>query len=148
MNDATKSCPFCAEEIKASAILCKHCGSTVTTSSIQPILAEHEFKLGRCVRCGVSSFHAKTYKSPCKALEPPTKTIPQPELAEPTVDQALRCPKCGTIHLTVQKQGFGAGKALAGVVLTGAVGLLAGFVGGGKVKVTCLTCGHAWKRGK
>ena len=26
MSDDTKACPFCAEDIKAAAIVCKHCG--------------------------------------------------------------------------------------------------------------------------
>ena len=30
MEQNTKQCPFCAEEIKAEAILCKHCNSTIT----------------------------------------------------------------------------------------------------------------------
>lgn len=45
------------------------------------------------------------------------------------------------------KKGFGAGKALTGAVLTGGVGLLAGFIGSGKVKITYLKCGCQWKPG-
>ncbi|HLE12745.1 MAG: hypothetical protein A2504_09665 [Bdellovibrionales bacterium RIFOXYD12_FULL_39_22] len=29
MNEATKKCPFCAEEIKAQAVVCKHCKSNL-----------------------------------------------------------------------------------------------------------------------
>ena len=57
----------------------------------------------------------------------------------------LRCPRCKSSYITANKKGFGLGKALVGGVLTGGVGLLAGFIGSGKVKCTCLKCGHEWK---
>lgn len=63
-------------------------------------------------------------------------------------DDKLYCPKCGSSQLVANKKGFGAGKALAGAVITGGVGLLAGFIGSGKVKITCLKCGSKWKPGE
>lgn len=63
-------------------------------------------------------------------------------------DDKLYCPKCGSSQLVANKKGFGAGKALAGAVITGGVGLLAGFIGSGKVKITCLKCGSKWKLGE
>lgn len=63
-------------------------------------------------------------------------------------DNQLYCPFCGSTHLTANKKGFGAGKALTGAVLTGGIGLLAGFIGSGNVKVTCLKCGRQWKPGE
>ena len=59
-------------------------------------------------------------------------------------DDAVRCPKCSSIQITAQKQGFGLGKAVVGGVLTGGVGLLAGFIGSKKIIITCLKCGHKW----
>lgn len=60
----------------------------------------------------------------------------------------LYCPYCGSSQLTANKKGFGAGKALTGAVLTGGIGLLAGFIGSGKVKITCLKCGRTMKPGE
>ncbi len=66
----------------------------------------------------------------------------------PPEEKLMKCPSCGSVQLTANKKGFGLGKAIVGGVLTGGVGLLAGFIGSGKVKITCLKCGHAWKAGK
>lgn len=63
-------------------------------------------------------------------------------------EDKLYCPHCGSSQLTANKKGFGAGKALTGAVLTGGIGLLAGFIGSGKVKVTCLKCGSKWDAGE
>lgn len=50
------------------------------------------------------------------------------------------CPFCGGTNLITNQKGFGAGKALTGAVLTGGIGLLAGFIGSKDIKVTCLQC--------
>ena len=63
-------------------------------------------------------------------------------------EDKLYCLFCGSSQLTANKKGFRAGKAVAGAVLTGGVGLLAGFIGSGDVKVTCLNCGCQWKPGQ
>ena len=58
-------------------------------------------------------------------------------------EDKLYCPNCGSSQLTANKKGFGAGKAV-----TGGIGLLAGFIGSGNVKVTCLKCGRKWNPGQ
>ena len=60
----------------------------------------------------------------------------------------LYCPNCGSSQLSANKKGFGAGKALTGAILTGGVGLLAGFIGSGNIKITCLQCGSKWSPGQ
>lgn len=70
----------------------------------------------------------------------------QREVAEPTQEiHDVHCPLCGSTQLTANKKGFGLGKAIAGGVLLGPVGLLSGFLGSNKVRITCLKCGHQWK---
>lgn len=60
----------------------------------------------------------------------------------------LQCPKCGSTQITANKKGFSGGKAVAGAVLTGGIGLLAGTIGSKKTKITCLACGHTFKPGE
>ncbi len=60
----------------------------------------------------------------------------------------VACPECGSEKITTNKKGFDVGKAAAGGVLTGGVGLLAGFISSRKIQVTCLKCGHSWIAGK
>lgn len=69
-------------------------------------------------------------------------------IGEKMSEQQIKCPKCKSTQLTANKKGFGLGKAAVGGLLTGGIGLLGGFIGSGKVKITCLKCGHTWKAGK
>ncbi len=56
------------------------------------------------------------------------------------------CPKCGSTSLSANKKGFGVGKAVAGMFLTGGLaGAVAGGIGANKIEVTCLNCGHKFR---
>ncbi len=60
-------------------------------------------------------------------------------------EEPIRCPRCRSTQITANRKGFGLGKAAAGGLLLGPVGLLGGFFGSSKVKITCLKCGYSWK---
>jgi len=60
----------------------------------------------------------------------------------------IGCPKCGSTQITANKKGYSAGKALTGAILTGGIGLLAGFHGSKKVVITCLACGNRFLAGE
>lgn len=56
------------------------------------------------------------------------------------------CPKCRSTSIITQKQGFGIGKAAAGVILTGGLlGAAAGGINANKNWNVCQKCGHKWK---
>lgn len=69
------------------------------------------------------------------------------EEREARMKTEIRCPKCGSNQLTAGSKGFGLGKAVAGGLLLGPVGLLSGFIGKGDVMLSCLRCGNRWKAG-
>lgn len=69
-------------------------------------------------------------------------------IAENKANGVACCPKCGSTSLSAHKKGFGVGKAVVGVALTGGIGLAAGNIGAKKVRITCLNCGHQFWAGK
>ena len=66
--------------------------------------------------------------------------------AEAKAQGLASCPRCGSTSLSVNKKGFSAGQAYAGMFTAG--GILLGAVGMNKLKVTCLNCGYRFKPGK
>ncbi|MEK6558888.1 MAG: hypothetical protein AABZ43_01980 [Planctomycetota bacterium] len=69
-----------------------------------------------------------------------------------TIEDEIKCPKCRSTQITVNKKGFGLVKAATGGILLGPllgpVGLLGGLIGSNKIVITCLKCGHTWKAGQ
>ena len=63
-------------------------------------------------------------------------------------EEYLCCPKCGSRELHTEHKGFSGGKALAGAILTGGIGLLAGTIGSRETEITCLKCGKKFKAGE
>ena len=47
-NQSTKKCPFCAEEILADAVKCKHCSSSLITN----VSESGKIKTLSCDKCG------------------------------------------------------------------------------------------------
>lgn len=64
------------------------------------------------------------------------------------MENQIKCPKCGSTQIHAEKKGYSAGRAAAGVVLTGGVGLLAGAIGKNDIIITCLKCGKQFKPGE
>jgi DNA-directed RNA polymerase subunit RPC12/RpoP len=64
------------------------------------------------------------------------------------METEIRCPRCGSTQITANKKGFSGKKAVAGAVLTGGIGLLAGTIGSKKVIITCLSCGKEFRPGQ
>jgi predicted nucleic-acid-binding Zn-ribbon protein len=59
----------------------------------------------------------------------------------------IKCPKCNSEQITANKKGFSGGKAVAGAIVAGPLGLAAGTLGSNKVKITCLNCGNEFYPG-
>lgn len=66
------------------------------------------------------------------------------EQLEPQEEQ-VKCPKCRSTQITASKKGFGVGKAAAGAVLLGPLGLAGGMIGSNQLLLSCLKCGHQWE---
>lgn len=63
-------------------------------------------------------------------------------------EEYLCCPRCGSRELHAEHKGFSGGKALAGALITGGIGLLAGTIGSRDTQITCLKCGKKFKAGE
>ena len=63
-------------------------------------------------------------------------------------DGVACCPRCGSTSLSLNKKGFGGGKATAGMLTFGLGGAVAGTYGMNRMKITCLNCGYKYKPGK
>lgn len=100
-----------------------------TSTSIVPTKANNNSKTSANEEIDIQYYKKK--------LELKEKEI---ELHRQEILSQARCPKCGSTSLTVDKKGFGFGKAAIGSLLIGPVGLLAGGIGAKKQFCICLNC--------
>lgn len=128
----TKVCPQCIETIKVEAKICRFCKSTFTEKEIHAQLeyikeeASNDFDLDSVVS------RIRTVESENQDRIPISS------------DKAPACPKCGSIHITPNKKGFGLVKSITGFSIVGPIGLLGGLVGSRKIQMACLKCGRRW----
>jgi DNA-directed RNA polymerase subunit RPC12/RpoP len=60
------------------------------------------------------------------------------------INRPTQCPRCASTEIKAEKKGFGMVKGAIGCLLQFPFGLLLGFIGSGKTKITCPDCGHSW----
>lgn len=164
ISDDAKFCSYCGspiEQVVTSIVddtICQKCGTKLipVTSfdknflkNICPICNE-DLLNNKCPVCHKEiKFAGAKRCSYCCCSWDGTKIDIKGTISKSTQNSnEITCPKCNSNQLTANKKGFGVGKALVGGVLLGGVGLLGGFVGSGRVKITCLKCGYTWTAGK
>jgi predicted RNA-binding Zn-ribbon protein involved in translation (DUF1610 family) len=84
--------------------------------------------------------------TPCKTCGGIVSKFAQtcPHCGEQLPSQKTRCPKCNSLNIKSGTKGFGLGKAVAGAVVLGPGGLLAGLHGRKNMEFQCLSCGKKW----
>lgn len=143
MSGKAIQCPTCQKFTPAGRTECLGCGGLLSLTA-QQVAESQAAKL-------VTAQAARNRNSKTTDLVPAadmpvavteTTVTPAPVVARQEDD--LRCPKCKSIHITANTKGFGLGKAAVGGLLLGGVGLLGGFFGSRKIRLTCLKCAHYW----
>ena len=138
-------CPYCGKTNSIESAFCGYCGKSFVKRE-----EKHDLVV---VDSDTEVMDIMDYKND---LDLPTDMVrlqqaqiiqQQRQLDEQRrqFDAQAKCPKCGSTSLSGGKQGFGVGKAVAGAVLLGGVGLLAGGIGANKTVVTCMNCGYKFK---
>lgn len=98
----------------------------------------------KCPECG-KEISDKAFA--CPNCGNPMNQPPQ-QVQQPQQEEYLCCPRCGSRELHAEHKGFSGGKALAGALITGGIGLLAGTIGSRDTQITCLKCGKKFKAGE
>lgn len=141
VNSTIKICRGCGDRLLAGARKCPTCGS------------KNLIELDRNDLAGIEAAKAQAGKAPQVHAAPAPVSMPltkrgqaKQRIKESRAAGIACCPKCGSTSLSANKKGFSAGKAAAGIFLTGGLaGAVAGGIGANKVEVTCLNCGHKFR---
>ncbi|MBT8397568.1 MAG: hypothetical protein HKO65_10600 [Gemmatimonadetes bacterium] len=119
---------------------CPKCGRVLTILRDRASTTDDGYSVQGGVRCPCGSKGGRVSKGAPKG--------PSRSGSSRTGPPKVRCPKCRSEQVSGGRKGFGLGKAAAGGLLVGPVGLVAGMFGRKKPTVTCLNCGHRWEPGR
>lgn len=140
-------CPRCGTVADYAGDTCPECGADLPFA---PYKAPADPTTIKCRGCGTVYDVRKMRKKICPACGVPLRPLDDGKCAapprapeQPKQDPGpVRCPDCGSTQIQVVKKGFGFGKAAAGGLLAGPLGLLAGGIGAGKIERVCINCGR------
>ena len=145
-------CTKCGKENSSDSRFCAYCGNAFAP------LATQNSEVARNTRDEMDfAYYQANLKMQQEALRLKEQELKemrrqteqqrkQYKLQQEQYDNVMKCPWCGSTSLSGNKKGYGVGKGLVGAALLGPVGLIAGTMGSKKVIVTCLSCGHKFKR--
>lgn len=139
-------CPYCGKQNTIESTFCAYCGKSfkkdegkqeiVSTNTSSPTVVDiMDYKNDLDLSNDPIRLQQAQIIQQQRQLEEQRKQF----------ESQAKCPRCGSTSLSGGKQGFGVGKAVAGAVLLGGVGLLAGGIGANKTVVTCMNCGYKFK---
>lgn len=145
-------CTRCGKENRADSSFCGYCGTPFTS-----FVAEKAETDGITKADMDLAYYKANLKMQQQALllqqeeleEMRRQTEQQQKqikLQQKQYDKMMKCPRCGSTSLSGNKKGYGIGKGVVGAAVFGPLGLMAGNIGSGKVVVTCMQCGHKFKK--
>ena len=139
-------CPKCKKELKDGVKFCGYCGkkfNSVNTPEIEEIkknafnyYQNESHLLRKAVIDGIDSVSTQGRVG--------IQSQPQPVFSE-TQSNVAKCPRCGSTSLQAKTKGVSVGKAAAGALLIGPLGLLAGGIGMNDARIVCLNCGYEFE---
>lgn len=145
-------CTKCGKENRADSAFCGYCGNPFTA-----FVADRP-ETGELTKTDMDLAYYKAnlqiqqqvlhiQQQELKETQHQTKQQHQQfQLQQEQYDKMMKCPRCGSTSLSGNKKGYGIGKAVIGAKIFGPLGLIAGNIGSRKIIITCMNCGHKFKR--
>ena len=156
-------CPKCKKELKDGVKFCGYCGKKInsvntlntgieeTMKNAQIVADRNKAKFEESQRRFREEYMQFKREHEERERKSQQEKQQQQQLAEMMRTQAApvetqsnvaKCPRCGSTSLQAKTKGVSVGKAAAGALLIGPLGLLAGGIGMNDARIVCLNCGH------